>query len=217
MKVVNNIHVICKGAFLSLAFHMFVLGFVVITGFNTSLPTITGVFVISAAVSSFYVGSISDRYAEINGIIVSLLVSLIAIGALYLFIPTDLKANIVIVASYVSIGFLFSLLSRLTNKKLRTETKGSAPKSVKEKKVKIKPSNEKLLNQKTPNSPLKHSAKKKVDSYSKATSTASNSPTTAFKSNTSEKGVEKLSEQESIRQGLLKEIEREKAQRKSKN
>ena len=116
-ETINNIHVISKGIVASLILHMIVIGFLVVTGFNTSLPIFTGVLIIIMGISGFYVGTISDRYAEINGIIIAIFTSTIVLLYIAQYTEMDWAVNRIFIASYLVIGFLSSLISRITNKK----------------------------------------------------------------------------------------------------
>ncbi|NGY89110.1 hypothetical protein F6Y05_39740 [Bacillus megaterium] len=75
------------------------------------------------AVSGFYVGTISDRYAEINGLIIAIFTSTIVLFYIAQYTEMDWAVNRIVIASYLVIGFLSSLVSGLTNKKQRIKNK----------------------------------------------------------------------------------------------
>lgn len=122
-ETINNIHVISKGIVMSIVLHMIVVGFLVVTGFNTSLALFTLILLIVMAVSGFYVGTISDRYAEINGLIIAIFTSTIVLLYIAQYTEMDWAVNRIIIASYLVIGFISSLISRLTNKKQKIKNK----------------------------------------------------------------------------------------------
>lgn len=122
-ETINNIHVISKGIVMSIVLHMIVVGFLVVTGFNTSLALFTLVLLAVMAVSGFYVGTISDRYAEINGLIIAIFTSTIVLLYIAQYTEMDWAVNRIIIASYLVIGFISSLISRLTNKKQKIKNK----------------------------------------------------------------------------------------------
>lgn len=116
-ETINNIHVISKGIVLSIILHMIVIGFLVVTGFNSSLFLFTVVLLLVMGVSGFYVGTISERYAEINGLILAVFISTIVLLYIAQYTEMNWAVNRIIISSYLVIGFLSSLISRLTNKK----------------------------------------------------------------------------------------------------
>jgi len=122
-ETINNIHIVSKGIVLSIILHMIVIGFLVVTGFNASLTLFTIILLVIMAVSGFYVGTISDRYAEINGLIIAIFTSTIVLFYIAQYTEMDWAVNRIIIASYLVIGFLSSLISRLTNKKQRIKKK----------------------------------------------------------------------------------------------
>ncbi|QJX80705.1 hypothetical protein [Priestia megaterium] len=122
-ETINNIHIVSKGIVLSIILHMIVIGFLVVTGFNASLPLFTLILLVVMAVSGFYVGTISDRYAEINGLIIAIFTSTIVLFYIAQYTEMDWAVNRIVIASYLVIGFLSSLVSRLTNKKQRIKNK----------------------------------------------------------------------------------------------
>mgnify|MGYP001057556032 CR=1 FL=1 len=122
-ETINNIHVISKGIILSIVLHMIVIGFLIVTGFNASLPVFTVILLAVMAVSGFYVGTISDRYAEVNGLLNAIFTSTIVLLYVAQYTPMDWSVNRIVIASYLVIGFLASLISRLTNKKQKIKNK----------------------------------------------------------------------------------------------
>ncbi|MED2737419.1 hypothetical protein [Bacillus toyonensis] len=122
-ETINNIHVIAKGTIFSVILHMIVIAFLVVTGFKASLLLFSIVLVVVMGISTFYTGTISERYAEINGIIVSLVTSLLFLLYVNQYTEMDWAVNRILIASYLVIGFLFALTSRLTNKKQRLAKK----------------------------------------------------------------------------------------------
>lgn len=102
---------------------MIVIGFLVITGFNMSLPLFTAALFVVMATSGFYVGTISDRYAEINGLIVSVITSTIVLLYVAQYTSMNWSVNQIFIASYLVIGFVSSLISRITNKKHKVKNK----------------------------------------------------------------------------------------------
>ncbi|MCK2000140.1 hypothetical protein MZM54_01915 [[Brevibacterium] frigoritolerans] len=116
-ETINNIHVISKGIVLSIILHMIVIGFLVVTGFNSSLFLFTVVLLAVMAASGFYVGTISERYAEINGLILAVFISTIVLLYIAQYTEMNWAVNRILISSYLVIGFLSSLISRLTNKK----------------------------------------------------------------------------------------------------
>lgn len=122
-ETINNIHVISKGIVVSIVLHMIMVGFLVVTGFSTSLSLFTVMLLIVMAASAFYVGSISDRYAEINGLIMAIFTSTIVLLYIAQYTKTDWSVNRIIIASYLVVGFISSLFSRLTNKKQKIKRK----------------------------------------------------------------------------------------------
>ncbi|WP_088364008.1 hypothetical protein [Bacillus cereus] len=122
-ETINNIHVIAKGTIFSVILHMIVIAFLVVTGFKVSLLLFSIVLVVVMGISTFYTGTISERYAEINGIIVSLITSLLFLLYVNQYTEMDWAVNRILIASYLVIGFLLALTSRLTNKKQRLAKK----------------------------------------------------------------------------------------------
>lgn len=102
---------------------MIVIGFLIVTGFNASLPVFTVILLAVMAVSGFYVGTISDRYAEVNGLLNAIFTSTIVLLYVAQYTPMDWSVNRIVIASYLVIGFLASLISRLTNKKQKIKNK----------------------------------------------------------------------------------------------
>jgi hypothetical protein len=122
-ETINNIHVISKGIVLSIILHMILIGFLVVTGFKASLVIFTVMLLVVMSISGFYVGTISDRYAEINGIIVAVFVSTIVLLYIAQYTELDWAVNRILIASYLVVGFLSSLISRITNKKQKLKNR----------------------------------------------------------------------------------------------
>jgi hypothetical protein len=81
-------------------------------------------------ISGFYVGTISDRYAEINGLIIAIFTSTIVLLYIAQYTEMNWAVNRIFIASYLVIGFLSSLISRITNKKQKVKKKNKKEENV---------------------------------------------------------------------------------------
>lgn len=152
-RLMSNVNVICKGTIISLIAHMVMLFYLVASNFQITSSSFTILLLVAMAGSGFYVGGISKQFAEINGIVVGFLTSVILLLFIAQWSSMDWLLNAMLCASYIVVGFISSLVARIIarNKSLeeRVFTKEKVEDTPLLKKIKVKePKKKKEMTQK---------------------------------------------------------------------